>query len=82
MKTLLATLALAGMLMATSAYAGRCPGDVAKIDAALQAGTNLSSAQLAEVQTLRDQGEQLHQSGNHGESVNVLGQAMEMLGIN
>lgn len=81
MKALLATLVLAGALLTVPAYAFHCPADVAKIDAALQAGTNLSTAQLAEIKGLRDEGERLHKAGNHSESVKVLGEAMEILGI-
>ncbi|MFQ5544466.1 MAG: hypothetical protein ACE5FE_00680 [Acidiferrobacterales bacterium] len=81
MKALLATLALAGTLLTVPAYAFHCPADMAKIDAALQTGTNLSAAQLAEVQRLREEGEQLHKAGNHGEAVKVLGEAMGILGI-
>ncbi len=81
MKALLATLVLAGALLTVPAYAFHCPADMGKIDAVLQAGTNLSAAQLAEVRKLREEGERLHKAGNHGESVKVLGQAMEVLGI-
>ena len=81
MKALLATLVLAGTLLTVPAYAFHCPAGMEKIDAALQAGTNLSAAQLAEVQRLRDEGKRLHKAGNHGESVKVLGEAMDMLGV-
>jgi hypothetical protein len=81
MKTLLATLVLAGALLITPAYAFHCPADMAKIDAALKAGTDLSAAQLAEVRQLREEGNRLHKAGNHSESVKVLGEAMGILGI-
>ncbi len=82
MKVLLATLTLAGTLLTVPAYAFHCPADMAKIDAALRAGTNLSAAQLEEVKRLREGGERLHKAGNHSESVKVLAKAMDMLGIN
>ena len=82
MKALLATLALAAALLTVPAYAFHCPADMAKIDAALQAGINLSAAQLAEVQRLRAEGDRLHKAGKHGESVKVLAEVMAMLGIN
>ena len=82
MKTLFATLALAAALLTVPAYAFQCPADMAKIDAALQVGTNLSAAQLAEVKRLREEGERFHKAGNHGKSVKVLGEAMDILGIN
>ena len=77
------TLIAAAMLVAMTgpALAGHCPKDVAAIDEALAAGTTLTSAQLAQVTEWRDQGAQLHQSGQHGDSVNLLHQAMEMLGL-
>ena len=81
MKALFVIPALAGVLLTAPAYAFRCPGDVAKIDAALQAGTNLSAAQLEEVNRLRAEGDMLHTSGNHAKSVKVLREAMDMLGI-
>lgn len=79
MKQLAFTAAL--LLAATPALAARCPGDVAKIDAALAAGTTLSTADLAQVQTLRDEGAALHQSGDHSASVETLAQAKDMLGL-
>ena len=82
MKALLATLALAAALLIVPAYAFQCPADMATIDTALQAGTNLSAAQVAEVKRLREEGERLHKAGNHGESVEVLGEARGILGIN
>jgi hypothetical protein len=69
-------------LFAFPAFAAHCPADMKKIDAALSAGTQLSEAELAEVKKLRMQGEELHKTGKHGESVEVLGKAMKMLGIN
>ncbi len=55
---------------------------MATIDAALQVGINLSTAQLAEVKRLCEEGERFHKAGNHGESVEVLGEASGILGIN
>ena len=34
---------------------------------------------LAQVQTLRAEGEALHKAGNHGESVKVLAEALKLL---
>lgn len=80
MRTLIAAAMLTAAL-AGPALAAQCPADVAKIDAALAAGTSLSAEQVAEVKALRDEGEALHQSGKHGESVETLAKAKEMLGI-
>ncbi len=81
--TLLRAIACAlPLLFAVPAGAAHCPADMKKIDAALEAGTKLSEADLAEVKKLRTEGEQLHGSGKHQESVEALGKAMKMLGIN
>lgn len=79
MKALLAAAALA-FTLAGPAFAFQCPADMAKIDAALQTAS-LSDDQKAEVMRLRDEGERLHQSGQHQASVDTLAQAKEILGI-
>lgn len=79
MKTVIhAAIVLAFTL--TSAMAFQCPADIAKIDQALQT-TNLSEAEKAEVVALRDQGQALHDAGQHQQSVDTLAQAKQMLGI-
>lgn len=72
---------VAALLFSTSALAFHCPQDMAKIDAALAAKPDLSSAQLAEVKQLRQEGERLHKAGKHQESVDTLAQAMRILKI-
>ncbi len=81
MKTIIATAALLGALLALPAHAFQCPADVAKIDAALKAGPDISAQQRAEVKKLRDEGERLHKSGRHAESVATLAKAKKILGI-
>ncbi len=78
-RTVMAAALLA--VMTGPALAGHGPRDIAAIDEALAAGTNLTEAQLAQVADWRDQGAQMHQNGQHGDSVNLLHQAMEMLGL-
>lgn len=78
-RQLFASVILA--LFAVPALASHCPTDVKAIDAALEAGTTLGDEQLSEVKALRDQGDELHKAGKHGESVEALHKAMEMLGI-
>ncbi|MEK0164148.1 hypothetical protein VWX35_04310 [Phaeobacter sp. A36a-5a] len=75
------TLAAAITLLASPLLAGQCPADIAAIDAALAAGTELSEADLATVQELRDEGQSLHDSGDHDASVQTLAEAKAMLGI-
>ena len=73
--------AAALMLAAAPALANHCPTDMAKIDEALASGTELSEAELTEVKALRAEGEELHKAGDHAASVEELGKAMEILGI-
>lgn len=48
------------------------PGRVAKIDKALTASPDLSDEQVAEVERLRDEGERLHETGGHIQSMDTL----------
>lgn len=81
-KHLLAAAAVAlGLGVAMPAQAAQCPADMAKIDAALAQDHQLSDAQLAEVERLREEGERLHDAGQHQESVEALAQAMAILDI-
>jgi hypothetical protein len=76
-KTLLAAI----LAVSTSpAFAFQCPGDMAKIDAALQTA-QLSDADKAKVMELRAKGEELHSAGQHQESVDTLAEALQMLGM-
>jgi hypothetical protein len=74
-------LAAAALTVAGVANAMHCPADMKAIDAALAKNPSLSSEQLAEVKKLRAEGEALHNSGKHKESVDTLGKAMKILGI-
>ena len=67
--------------MAGSAFAAHCPMDMKKIDEAMAKGPSLSADQLAQVKKLRAEGETLHKAGKHGDSVEKLGEAMSILGI-
>lgn len=76
------TLIAAGFALAASpAFAFHCPADMAKIDEALAAGVDISDDEMAEVERLRAEGEEFHAAGDHNASVEVLAQAMEILGI-
>jgi hypothetical protein len=72
---------MAALLFSTGALAFHCPQDMAKIDAALAARSDLPAAQLAEVKQLRQEGERLHKAGKHQESVDTLARAMKILQI-
>lgn len=72
-------LALSG-----AAFASSCPLLMEDIDAALADPAvveRLGEEQLAEVQRLREEGEEAHRGGDHGRSMEKLGQAKEILGI-
>ncbi len=66
-------------LLSTSLWAMHCPADMAKIDAMLSSNPPSDAAVLAQVQKLRAEGEELHKSGNHSKSVEVLGKAQQLL---
>ncbi|MGE0119404.1 MAG: hypothetical protein AB7S71_08300 [Dongiaceae bacterium] len=78
-RTILA--ALLALTIAAPAYAMHCPADMAKIDAALAGNPSLTTEQLAEVQKLRQEGEEYHNAGKHQESIDTLAKAMAILGI-
>ena len=73
-------MTVALVFLASPAWAGHCPKDVKKIDAALASAT-LSAADLAMVVALRDKGDQAHGAGAHGDSLEALHEAMTKLGI-
>ena len=74
-------LALVIALSASTALAFHCPADMAKIDAALAKNPQLSAEQMAQVKKLRAEGEALHKSGKHQDSVDTLAKAMKLLNI-
>ena len=74
-------LTVAAALLAFPAFAGQCPADMGQIDAALSQNPSLTAEQMAEVKKLRAEGEALHKSGQHAESVEALAKAKEILGI-
>jgi hypothetical protein len=67
------------LLLSTSLWAMHCPQDMAKIDELLKTDPPADAEVLAEVQRLRAEGEQLHQAGNHQESMKVLDEALNLL---
>jgi len=70
---------LSTFLLSTTLWAMHCPADMAKIDAMLESNPPSDPAVLAQVQKLRAEGEELHKAGNHSESVQVLGEALQLL---
>jgi hypothetical protein len=78
MKRIAVLVAL--MLGAPLALAHNCPNEMKAIDAALPKA-KLDSKQAAEVKKLRADGEQLHKSGKHAESMAALTKAKGILGV-
>lgn len=68
-------------VLSSPVFAGQCPVDMGKIDDAVAAGTALSDEDLAKVAELRVEGETLHGAGDHAKSVEMLGEAKTLLGI-
>lgn len=79
MRKLFVTTAF--IMFAAPAFAFQCPKDMKEIDAALEAGTSLSQADLDQVMSLRAEGEVQHGTGDHAGSVSALDKAREILGI-
>jgi hypothetical protein len=77
-RTLVVALSLA--LASSMAFASSCPKHMKAIDAALPKA-KLSEAQMSEVKKLRADGETLHKSGKHAESMEALTKAEKILGI-
>jgi len=76
------TMATAVLLaMSLPAFAGSCPMDMKQIDAALAANPDISASDRQRVMELRAEGEQLHKSGNHAQSVARLDEAKGLLGM-
>ncbi len=73
-------LALSTVLTAGSALAYSCPTDMKAIDKAM-IGSSLSMADMDRVKLLRAKGETLHQSGDHGGSIEALDEVKDLLGI-
>jgi hypothetical protein len=81
MKLRLLVTAVGLMLAASNAFAFHCPKEMKKIDDALAAKPNITAEQLAEVKSLRAEGETLHKQGKHQESLDTLGKAEKILNI-
>lgn len=77
---------LAGALvMAPAAWASTCPALVHEIDQILAAKPEVDEETIVDEETnksvkqLRDEGQRLHEQGKHGESVDTLRKALDLL---
>lgn len=79
MKKLI-TAAILTAFMSGAAFAGSCPMHVKAVDDALATSTAADDVK-AQAKTLRDEGQALHDAGNHAESMAKLAEAEKLLGI-
>ena len=63
------------------AFASSCPKHMAAIDAAMAKSPKLTAQQMNDVKALRAKGEADHKAGKHTESMDSLGKAEKILGI-
>ena len=70
--------ALAASFMSFSALASQCPSIAAQVQAALD-NDKVSAENQEQVTALLEQGMAAHEAGNHGESVELLNQAMVLV---
>ena len=81
MKLRILVAAAAFVFVAGNAFAFHCPKEMKKIDDALAAQPNITAEQLAEVKSLRAEGEALHKQGKHQESLDTLEKAKKILNV-
>jgi hypothetical protein len=74
------TAVLATGLFSAAAMAAHCPKNVKAIDEALKT-SSINAAQMTQVKALRDKGAAEHSTGQHGDSINDLHEAMKILDI-
>ena len=73
--------AAALVFLAGSVLAGSCPKHMKAIDAALASSPQLSAADMGAVTKARADGEMLHKTGKHKQSVETLLKAEKILKI-
>ncbi|NKQ11293.1 hypothetical protein [Pseudomonas sp. SST3] len=74
-------LSIAAAFISMPLWAMHCPMDMAKIDEQLKTNPPSDPAILTRVKELRAEGEELHNAGDHEQSLEVLGEAQELLGM-
>ncbi len=73
-----AVAVVAGSFISTPAMASHCPKDVKKINAAM---SKMDKMKMSMGKDAAAKGMALHKAGKHSESITVLHEAMEKLGI-
>ena len=72
---------LSCFFVASYANAGSCPILIKEVDSKLATAKELSKKQVAEIEKLRKEGEEAHNTGKHKESVKLLQEALAKLNI-
>lgn len=72
-------LFLAAALISAPLWASNCPTEIRKIDQELQENPPSDPAFTQRVQSLRDEGQKLHDEGKHEESLAKLNEATKLL---
>ena len=72
---------LSSFLITSYAYAGACPVLMKEVNFQLATAKELSNKQVAEIEKLRQEGEEAHKTGKHKESVKLLQEALTKLNI-
>ena len=72
---------LSSFLITSYANAGSCPILIKEVDSKLAIAKELSEKQVAEIEKLRQEGEDYHNTGKHKESVKLLQESLAKLNI-
>jgi len=72
---------LSSFLITSYANAGSCPILIKEVDSKLATAKELSEKRIAEIEKLRQDGEEAHKTGKHKESVQLLQEALAKLNI-
>ena len=72
---------LSCFFVASYANAGSCPILIKEVDSKLATAKESSEKQVAEIEKLRKEGEEAHNTGKHKESVKLLQEALAKLNI-
>ena len=75
------TIVLSSFLITSYANAGACPVLMKEVDSKLAIAKELSEKQVAEIEKLRQDGEEAHNTGKHKESVKLFREALTKLNI-
>lgn len=78
-RALAACLLTVSLVQSSPALAHQCPQLMARVDQGLGGG-ELTDEDREFVVTLRRQGEELHEEGDHDDAIAVLEHALELLG--